>query len=199
MNLQGSFIRSTHRAAKFTRSEVRGFFHTNEVSFIPTMISLEGVCVVLQFVPYSIAGLYFSTVKLHIPPIFVKYIIGNMPHHSKCLFDAWNVVGQDSSSSCGRPRSFTCPHNTAFSMEKDENGQSVSSRKTCTSKRSTITIGTETHACIETDNANLLYIFFYFLCFVLFEYIETPKIWPNNINRQKALPQLRSKFLLILG
>ena len=79
------------------------------------MISLEGVRVIVQFVPYTRGGLYFSTVKLHIPPIFVPEItIRNRPHHSKCLFDTWNVIGQNSNGSSVRPIRFTCPAQHGF-------------------------------------------------------------------------------------
>jgi len=66
---------------------------------MPT-ICLEGVCVIVQIAPHTMAGLYISSVKLHVPPILVpEIIIRNRPHHSKRSVDVWNVVGQDSNGS----------------------------------------------------------------------------------------------------
>ena len=92
MNLQSSFTRVGHRAAKFqTRTEG---------SLMPT-ICLEGVSGVrIQINVLTIVGPFVSRVQLSIPPVLVKVIIKrNREHHSKCFADAWNVVGHDSDNS----------------------------------------------------------------------------------------------------
>ena len=111
MNRQCSFTRAGHRATKCkTRTEV---------SAMPT-ICLEGVCVIVQILVYSLAGLYISVVQLRIPPIFVQVVIKrNRPHYSKCFVDAWNVVGQDSNSSrCYWSISLTRSVQDGFSCRK---------------------------------------------------------------------------------
>ena len=91
MNLQGSFTRVGHRAAKFqTRTEG---------SPMPT-ICLEGVCVRIQTIVLIIVGPLVSRVQLSIPPVLVKVVIKrNREHHRKCFVDAWNVVRYDSGNS----------------------------------------------------------------------------------------------------
>ena len=92
MNLQGSFTRVGHRAAKFqTRTEG---------SLVPT-ICFEGICVIIQIIVLIIAGPFVSRIQLSIPPVLVQIIVKrNREHNCKCFVDAWNVVGNDSDNSC---------------------------------------------------------------------------------------------------
>ena len=91
MNLQGSFTRVGHRAAK---SQTR-----TEGSLMPT-ICPEGVCVIIQIIVLIIVGPFVSGVELSIPPVLVQVIVKrNREHDSKCFVNAWNVVGDDSDNS----------------------------------------------------------------------------------------------------
>ena len=88
MNLQGSFTRVGHRAAK---SQTR-----TEGSLAPT-ICREGVCVIIQIIVLTIVRPFVSRVQLGIPPVLGRVIIiRNRKNHSKCFVDVWNVVGHDS-------------------------------------------------------------------------------------------------------